>query len=72
MSSSPLGLVLEVMCLLVVLTPISAWQLEWRNAGKVRGLCIPQSLRNLVIVGKINSSPPSEAHSFGMPKVGKM
>ena len=71
-SRLPSGVVLLVMRRFIVLTAISALQLEWGKAMEDRQWCIPQSRRNWRVAEDVNSGPPSVAHSSGIPKVVKM
>ena len=66
---SPLGLVFPVIKRLTVLTPTSARQLLWRNATDDSLWWTPQSCSNFRIVMDVNSGPPSEASSSGIPNV---
>ena len=72
MCRSPLGLVLFVISRLTVLTATSARQLECGYATEERRWWTPQSWRNLRVTAAVNSGPPSDAHSSGMPNVVKV
>ena len=68
-SRLPRGSVLLVMMRLMVLTPISALQLECGNATEESRWWMPQSLKNWRVQVAVNSGPPSVAHSSGIPNV---
>ena len=68
-SSSPLVPVLLVMRRSTVFTPISALQLLCGNATDESWWCTPQVLRKRRVVVEVNSGPPSDASSSGIPYV---
>ena len=63
---------LPVISRLTVFTPISARQLLWGKATELRRWWIPQSRRNCRVVWAMNSGPPSEESSSGMPYVANV
>ena len=67
--SSPVGVVLEVIIRLMVLTPISARQLECEKATEDLRWWIPQLSRNFLVCEAMNSGPLSLDSSSGIPKV---
>ena len=66
-SSSPLGPVLLVMSLFMDLTPISARQLLWGKAIELRRWFTPHCWRKVHVAEAINSGPPPDESSSGMP-----
>ena len=68
-SSEPSEAELSVRRRLTVLTPISALQLLCGNAVEDSLWWIPQSKRNFLVSFDVNSGPPSEASSPGIPNV---
>ena len=70
-SSSPFGPVLSVMSRFIVFTPISARQLLWGKATDDRRWCTPHLCRKDLVSVEVNSGPPSDASSSGVPYVTK-
>ena len=68
-SSPPPGNVLEQIKRLTVFTPTSALQLECGNATEDFLWCTPQVLRKCFVSEAMNSGPPSDESSFGIPNV---
>ena len=68
-SRLPSVAVLSVSRRFIVLTPISARQLLCGNATDDSRCWTPQVRRNCGVACAVNSGPPSEASSPGMPKV---
>ena len=69
MSRLPSGVVLLVMRRFIVLTAISALQLEWGKATEDSRWCIPQSRKNWRVAEDVNSGPLSVAHSSGFQRL---
>ena len=66
---SPWPSTLPEMRRLIGFTATSARQLLWGKAMKLRLWCTPQSWRNCVVTVDVNSGPPSDASSSGIPNV---
>ncbi|KAH3815342.1 hypothetical protein DPMN_143864 [Dreissena polymorpha] len=69
---SPVAVVLSIKRRFTVFTPISALQLLCGKATEHRRWCTSQSLRIRRVAAAVNSGPPSEASSSGIPYVTKI
>ena len=67
MSISPFSVTFPVISRLMVFTPISALQLLWGNATELRRWCNPQWRWKSLVVWAVNSGPPSDDSSSGIP-----
>ena len=72
LSRVPVGPVFPASRRFMDFTATSARQLLWAKATDESLWWIPQSRRKLEVAEAVNSGPPSEASSSGMPKVVKV